>query len=96
VGVWGVVLVVCVCVGVGGVVLSVCVCVCDLLIFLHMLTSRVTRLAVLNKLNHRSTNTGLGSTTSAPRGGDITDKKTRGASRQTPGQQDWQFCNVAS
>ena len=27
-----------------------------------------------NKLNHRSTNTGLGSTTSAPRGGDITDK----------------------
>ena len=28
-----------------------------------------------NKLNHRSTNTGLGSTTSVPRGGDITDKK---------------------
>jgi len=29
----------------------------------------------LNKLNHRSTNTGLGSTTSAPRGGDIKDKE---------------------
>ena len=29
----------------------------------------------LNKLNHRSTNTGLGSTTSAPRGGDINDKE---------------------
>ena len=29
----------------------------------------------LNKLNHRSTNTDLVSTTSAPRGGDITDKK---------------------
>ena len=34
-GVWGVVLVVCVCVGVGGVVLCRCVCVCDLLIFSH-------------------------------------------------------------
>jgi len=34
-GVWGVVLVVCVCVGVGGVVLCRRVCVCDLLIFLH-------------------------------------------------------------
>ena len=35
-GVWGVVIVVCVCVGVRGVVLCrcVCVCVCDLLIFL--------------------------------------------------------------
>ena len=33
-GVWGVVLVVCVCVGVGGVVLCRCVCVCDLLICL--------------------------------------------------------------
>ena len=33
-GVWGVVLVVCVCVGVGGVVL--CRCVCDLLIFLQV------------------------------------------------------------
>jgi len=32
--VWGVVLVVCVCVGVGGVVL--CWCVCDLLIFLYI------------------------------------------------------------
>jgi len=32
-GVWGVVLVVCVCVGVGGVVLCRCVCMCDLLIF---------------------------------------------------------------
>jgi len=30
---------------------------------------------ILNKLNHRSTNTGLGSTTSAPRGGDIEDKE---------------------
>jgi len=29
----------------------------------------------LNKLNHRSTNTGLGSTTSAPRGGDIGDEE---------------------
>jgi len=28
-----------------------------------------------NKLNHRSTNTGLGSTTGAPRGGDIGDKE---------------------
>ena len=28
-----------------------------------------------NKLDHRSTNTGLGSTTSAPRGGDIKDKE---------------------
>ena len=36
-GVWGVVLVVCVCVGVGGVVLCRSVCVCDLLIFLHLL-----------------------------------------------------------
>ena len=36
-GVWGVVLVVCVCVSVSGVLFSVgvCVCVCDLLIFLH-------------------------------------------------------------
>ena len=36
------------------------------------------------KLNHRSTisNTGLGSTTSAPRGGDIGDNRTRGAGRQ--------------
>jgi len=36
-GVWGVVLVVCVCVGVSvsGVLFSVGVCVCDLLIFLH-------------------------------------------------------------
>jgi len=34
-GVWGVVLVVCVCVGVGGVVLCRCVCVFDLLIVLH-------------------------------------------------------------
>jgi len=33
-GIWGVVLVVSVCVGVGGVVLCRCVCVCDLLIFL--------------------------------------------------------------
>ena len=32
-GVWGVVLVVCVCVGVGDVVLCRCVCVRDLLIF---------------------------------------------------------------
>ena len=30
---------------------------------------------ILYKLNHRSTNTGLGSTTSAPRGGDIEDKE---------------------
>jgi len=29
----------------------------------------------LNKLNHRCTNTGLGSTTSAPRGFDIKDKE---------------------
>jgi len=35
-GVWGVVLVVCVRVGVGGVVLCRCVCVCDLLIFFSM------------------------------------------------------------
>jgi len=38
-GVWGVVLVVCVCVGVRGVVLCRCVCVvcvCDLLIFLQV------------------------------------------------------------
>ena len=35
VGVWGVVLVVYVCVGVGGVVLCRCVCVCDLLIFFY-------------------------------------------------------------
>jgi len=37
-GVWGVVLVVCVCFGVGGDVLCRCVrvCVCDLLIFLHL------------------------------------------------------------
>jgi len=34
-GVWGVVLVVCVFVGVEGVVLCRCVCMCDLLIFLH-------------------------------------------------------------
>jgi len=34
-GVWGVVLVVCVCVGVRGVVLCRCLCVCDLLIFLQ-------------------------------------------------------------
>ena len=33
-GVWGVVLIVCLCVGVGGVVLCRCVRVCDLLIFL--------------------------------------------------------------
>jgi len=40
--VWGVVLVVCVCVCVvvGGVVLCQCVCVCDLLIFLHRHTTR--------------------------------------------------------
>jgi len=30
---------------------------------------------ILNQLNHRTTNTGLGSTTSAPRGGDIGDKE---------------------
>jgi len=35
-------------------------------------------------LVHKSTNTGLGSTTSAPRGGDI---ENRGAGRQKPGQQ---------
>ena len=33
--VWGVVLVVCVCVSVSGVMFSVGVCVCDLSIFLH-------------------------------------------------------------
>ena len=40
-GVWGVVLVVCVCVGVGGVVL--CWCVCDLLIFFHPLPQDAAR-----------------------------------------------------
>jgi len=34
-----------------------------------------TALFLLKKLNHRSTNTGLGTTTRAPRGGDITDNK---------------------
>ena len=34
-GVWGVVLVVCVCESVSGVLFSVGVCVCDQLIFLH-------------------------------------------------------------
>jgi len=41
VGVWGVVLVVCVCFGVGGAVLCRCVCVlCDMLTFLQYLGSR--------------------------------------------------------
>jgi len=35
VGVWGVVIALCVCIGVGGVVLCRCVCVCDLLIFFY-------------------------------------------------------------
>jgi len=39
--VWGVVLVVCVCVSFLGVLFSVGVCVCDLLIFLLVLVSRV-------------------------------------------------------
>ena len=95
--VWGVVLVVCVCVSVSGVLFSVGVCVCDVLIssckstilrqplgltrlrqVLSGLTPGCAALYLFifeNKLNHRSTNTGLGSTTSAPRGGDIGDKE---------------------
>jgi len=41
-GVWGVVLVVCVCVSVSGVLFSVGVCVCDLLIFLQRATDDIT------------------------------------------------------
>jgi len=48
-GVWGVVLVVCVCVGVGGVVL--CLCVCDLLIILHGEDTRVEG----RRIHHLST-----------------------------------------
>jgi len=59
--VWGVVLVVCVCVSVSGTLFSVgvCVCVCvrDLLIFLY-------------KLVNKRSDTGLGNTQSAPRGGE--------------------------